>query len=106
MFGIQEEFNKAREFIKQEYGLELTLIELVRLRNDYVKPAVEMMNSFDFTRSDCGYDPDIESATNFLADYYGIPAYDIFWVNSQYILGAFPKIREYLKIVQERAHKP
>lgn len=80
MNNITKTFNLAREFIKREWGLDLTLIELVRLREDYVKPRLELADSLVNKKTDAGFDPDEEAATSFLLDYYCIPAHDEYWV--------------------------
>lgn len=67
MFDVQNEFERARDFLRVEYELDLSLADLVRLKNDYIKPAVERINSSidENTSSVCG--PDIESATRFMS---------------------------------------
>lgn len=42
----QDVFNEARDDLKREFGLELTLIELVRLRN-YVKAAADEFDGLE-----------------------------------------------------------
>lgn len=102
----QEIFEEARDYIKGNYGLNLTLIELVRLKKDYVLPCIEKLKR---TSDNCDqrFDPDIEAATTFLTDYYGVPAQDENFTQS--FMSNFSKrgeMGEYCKRIQERAHMP
>ena len=76
---------------------ELSLIELCRLKNDYVIPAINegLIGNLSY----------VEAAVRFLIDYYGIPANDPRFV--QQLDNEFaPKVREYLRLIQEKSHLP
>ena len=104
MDECQKTFNEAREFIRYEYGLELSLIELVILNEKYVRPNVNKIKKYSDKDSLDDVDAGIESATTFLYDYYGVPAYDIKFVHSEFNRKFHQQIKEYLKIIQERSH--
>ena len=85
-------FEDAKSFIRKAYGLELSLIEQVRLKNDYVKRAADMINSFEDPGYN-GFSPYVEAATTFLSDYYGFPAHDLFFLQS------------FFRLVERLAHR-
>jgi hypothetical protein len=102
----QEVFDNARGYIHENYGLDLSLIELVHLKNDYVKPSTDTMPSLE---NWWGGHPvyvkflGAESAARFLSDYYGVPINDkrfIYTLSGDF----YDKLKEYLKLIQESAH--
>jgi hypothetical protein len=99
MDEIQQVFEEARKYIRFHYGLELSLIELVRLKRDYVEPAIPLALKSKT-------DPDMEAATLFLADYYGIPAFDIYWFNKHARMMRDGRMGTYMRGLQEEAHQP
>ena len=104
MDNLQETLNDSIEYIKKCYDLDLTLVELVRLKLDFVIPAIQEYKKLENPNGESGFDPAVEAATGFLAKFYGIPAYDIEFVNSDFIRSSRKELKEYLKILQDRAH--
>lgn len=102
----QEVFDNAREFIHENYDLDLSLTELFHLKSDYVKPATDTMPSLE---NWLGGHPvyvkflGAESAVRFLSIVYGIPANDPRFF-SECKGDYYEKIKDQLKITQEESH--
>lgn len=105
MAEVQEVFEKARDFIRSQYNLELSLIEAKRLREDYVVPIVELINSGGNTKGSWAFDPDTEAGGSFMRDYYSAPTNDVIWVAS-FSYQERKALKEHLRRFQERAHMP
>jgi len=103
MFTVVEEMKLAREFIRCEYGLELTTLDAYRLKKDYVEPLVESLNTLR-PKYDGLVAPDIESATRFLQDWYRVPATDIRWMQTMIKNNLWGAVQDSVRILQSERH--
>ena len=91
MDNLQETLNDSIEYIKKCYDLDLTLVELVRLK-------------LENPNGGSSFNKNVEGETSFLVKFYGFPAYDARFVNSHFLRVSHKEFEEYLKILQDRAH--
>ena len=99
---FQEIFEKARRWIKVYCDLDLTLIELVRLKQ-YIPSTLEELAKDDPKEIFPLFNSSIEVAYRFMKDYYGLSNSSLDHI---FILGIYPNknVIEDLKILQENAH--
>ena len=100
--NVQEVFNEARAIVKSFFGLELTLIELVRLK-ECSEAASKDLRVIEHTQN--SFHPRADAVARFLHLYYDIPL-DYEPMHEQ-IGGVIDKpFCVYLKIIQSRKHLP
>ena len=96
MDNLQETLNDSIEYIKKCYDLDLTLVELVRLKLDFVIPAIQEYKKLENPNGGSSFNPNVEAATSFLVKFYGFPAYDARFVNSHFLRVSHKEFEEYL----------
>jgi len=99
---VNKTYTKANEYVKYFFGLNLTLIEKVRLRH-HVQEALENLAKVDSQKY--LVNPEEEAVMGFLYDQFGIPfAYE---PAMKTLKGYIDKpFCQYLQIQQERMHLP
>jgi hypothetical protein len=111
-------FDQARKSIKNIFGLELTIIELMNLRQT-IRECTPSDEEFEIVKklimegkSSGGYNIAGEAITRFMMDYYGLPfGVSFTHTTGRYVETDIPyknrkEFFQYLKILQERAHLP
>jgi len=99
---VQRDFGYARRTLRYCFGLDLTLIELVKLRH-YVEDAVRDLFLVEHRRN--GFQARDEAVKRFLIFEYGLPPK--FKVVDNAIMGIpYKPLNEWLKRRQEEMHFP
>ena len=104
-------FLRARAVIKKWFGIELTLIEQIRMK-EYIPGIIKEREGINALQTTSAFNPAAETVARFMTDYYGLhpiystaPAGD--WRQAYPILVEHDKeFKELMKLKQERAHKP
>jgi len=112
-YNEQEVFREARAGIKNWFGLDLTLIELARLKEYVPKVIKERLEIDGRKHPHAPFDPSAETMGRFMTDYYGIPPNHLnaiagMWGDTcPFLAGEYnPKLKQLMRIYQERAHLP
>ncbi|HVY01796.1 MAG TPA: hypothetical protein VHA12_03470 [Candidatus Nanoarchaeia archaeon] len=100
----QEFFFETRKSIKRGYGIDLTIIEQIHLRN-IVKQCYDEQLRISRTANDgfFGFDVDSEAECRFIHQCYGLSYTDIQKLSGIYTRQEF---KSYFRRMQERAHLP
>jgi hypothetical protein len=109
-YDEHEVFEESRDCIRSTFGLELSLIEQCRLR-EYVQPILKERSRINACINPLmAFDPVGEISTRFMIDYYGLPLdYAVahtYWKKAPLLVHNKEGFENYLRILQERAHKP
>lgn len=82
-YSQQKVFEQAREIFRKEWGINLALADLVRLRTEYVPRAIEEIEYFDIKNDPCyELNPANEAVCRYIQDFYGIyPTQEILWMD-------------------------
>jgi hypothetical protein len=99
---------EAIGIIEKTYGLRLTLIEKLELKQ-YVAPVINARSMESHIRAPhSAFDSASEVISRFLSEYYGLPAeYTNLWVTRSHAplyMGNPEKFKEYMRLLQEREH--
>ncbi len=103
VYDVQEVFRDARSALKNCFGLELTLIELVLLRHeaaDSIRRLPENPMSKDI------FHPYMDAVVAFLDKFYGIESGYAPVIDNLDRLCTDEPFRQYLRIIQEKSHMP
>lgn len=95
-YTSQSLFEKTREYFREVLDLDLSLIELVHLK-EYCAPVLKDSEIYE-------YSPLSEMVHRFIAGYYGIDLSAHFIQNI--IRHDTEVFKQYLRIIQEQSHKP
>jgi len=111
----QEVFEKAKECIKRNFGLDLTLIEQLRLK-EYVIPVLEELDQISRGSLE-NFNPFVEVEARFMMDYYGLPSalgsveisnpgpeFRVFMKKGKWAISE--EFKQYLKLKQQKYHLP
>lgn len=115
----KEVFEEAIEDIKVVFGLELSLIEKLRLK-EYVSPVLDSLDrmaqnakprpSASPEWAANSFHPVVEVVSRFMEDYYGLPSsYSCVSISNENVeLYSYnpESFKKYMRILQERFHKP
>jgi hypothetical protein len=98
---IQRTFENAREGIRHNFELDLSIVEQVALK-ECVRTCIENQDrcrNHDFNYSS----PSVEAQSAFMTQYFGIPIGDESFFYFCENIG-LDKVRKYLKVIQDRSH--
>ena len=101
--NFQGVFEESQIYIKEIFGLDLTLIEKVRLRRHTLDSIVQFAKGCENIEHNSFYVAH-EAASRFMSDCYGMPPVDrkfVYWTEE---FG--DSFLEYMRRLQQRSHIP